>query len=85
MLQDLAQFWTRGQPTWDPAAIRVPVLLLVGAWDRETPPVMARQILPMLVNAPASRLLELPEGTHAMVLEKHRMKLIGAVQEFLEQ
>ena len=85
VMQDLRDHWAAGKPTWDPAAIRVPVLLLVGEWDRDTPPYMAREIDARLVNAPVHRLKVLAEGTHAMVLERHRMRLIDAAQAFLEE
>lgn len=85
VMADLRDAWAAGHPTWDPAEIRVPVLMVVGQWDRDTPPEMARAIEPLLVNAPVRRRVELPEGTHAMILEKHRLALIRTVQDFLEE
>jgi pimeloyl-ACP methyl ester carboxylesterase len=83
VVHDVARFWAQGQPTYEPAEIRVPTLLVVGEWDQDTPPAMAQAILARLHNAPSKQLVVLPEGTHAMVLETHRLVLIAQVQAFL--
>jgi pimeloyl-ACP methyl ester carboxylesterase len=62
-------YWITGQPNYDPAKITVPTLLLVGEWDRDTPPKMARTLFSLLVNAPAKRLVEIGEATHTMFME----------------
>jgi pimeloyl-ACP methyl ester carboxylesterase len=84
VLQDGAEYWQAGRPIYDPGAITVPTLLAVGEWDRDTPPSMAEAILPLLVNAPERRLVRLAEGTHTILMEKNRLALFAAVQEFLE-
>jgi len=38
-----------------------------------------------MVNAPGKRYVQLAEGTHAIVMEKNRMKLFESVQAFLEE
>lgn len=70
---------------YDPAKIKAPVLLVLGEWDRDTPPYMALALFPLLVNAAWKRLSILSEGTHTMLLEKNRMLLLRTVQQFLEE
>ncbi|MEI6547600.1 MAG: alpha/beta fold hydrolase [Burkholderiales bacterium] len=74
-----------GRMDWDPAEIRVPVLLIVAEWDRDTPVEMARELFALMVNAPRKRYIELGEGTHMVIMEKHRMQLIDEVQLFLDE
>ena len=63
----------------------MPVLLVTAAWDSDVPPTMARALLPLLVNAPSKRLIELPQGTHSVMMETHRFALFDAVQKFLDE
>jgi len=84
VMQDFAELWAQGKPTYDPAAIRAPTLLIVGEWDVVTPPLMAQTLYGKLVNARERRLVLLSEGTHFMPIEKHRMRLIREVQNFLD-
>lgn len=86
VLQDLADYWAPGKtPFWDPAKLRAPTLLVVGEWDRDTPPAMAATVFPMLVNSPGKRLVMLAEGTHSIMMERNRGALFQAVQVFLEE
>jgi pimeloyl-ACP methyl ester carboxylesterase len=73
--------WT---PPYDPAAIKVPTLLVKGEWDADTPSYMAQTLFPLLVNAPSKQYLEIGEGTHSIMLERNRMQLFRAVQGFLD-
>jgi pimeloyl-ACP methyl ester carboxylesterase len=82
---DTQSYWSAGKPVYDPAKITVPTLLLVAEWDRDTPPAMAQTLFPLLVNAPAKRLVLFGEGTHTILLEKNRMQLFNEVQLFLEE
>jgi pimeloyl-ACP methyl ester carboxylesterase len=59
--------WT--QP-YDPAAIKVPALLVKGELDADTPSYMAQALFPLLANAPAKQYLEIGEGTHSIMLEQ---------------
>ena len=71
-------------PPYDPAAIRVPTLLVKGEWDADTPAYMAQTLFPLLVNAPAKEYVEIGQGTHSVMLERNRMQLFRVVQSFLE-
>jgi len=84
VIKDLEEFWSVGKATYDPSQIRVPTLLILAEWDRDTPPYMAQEVFSKLANAPYRRHVVLREGTHAVVLEKNRMQLIREVQNFLE-
>jgi pimeloyl-ACP methyl ester carboxylesterase len=73
------------KPYYDPSKIAAPVLLIVGEWDRDTPPYMAQALFPKLTGAPWKRMTLLSEATHTVVMEKNRMLLIRSVQQFLEE
>ena len=82
---DGQEFWGAGKATYDPAKITAPVLLVLGEWDKDTPPDMAQTLFPLLTAAKWKRLAMLSEGTHSIVMEKNRMLLIRSVQQFLEE
>jgi pimeloyl-ACP methyl ester carboxylesterase len=83
VVQDGQEFWAKGKPYYDPAKITVPTLLVLGEWDRDTPPYMAQTLIPLLVNAPGKRLVMLGEGTHVIFMERNRLELFKTVQSFL--
>ncbi|HJX20648.1 MAG TPA: alpha/beta hydrolase, partial [Steroidobacteraceae bacterium] len=83
--QDGDEFFSAGKPYYDPAKITVPTLLIHAEWDRDTPPYMAQTLFPLLVNAPGKRYVQLPEGTHTIMMEKNRQMLFEAVQAFLDE
>lgn len=85
VLQDIRDFWQAGRPFYDPARITAPTLLVVGEWDRDTPPSMAFALFPLLIASPGRRLVVLGEGTHSMAMERNRGALFQAVQVFLEE
>ena len=85
VLLDGKEYWSAGKQIFDPARISAPVLLVVGEWDKDTPPYMAQNLFPLLANAKWRRLTVLSEGTHSILLEKHRMLLFRTVQQFLEE
>src|SRR5262249_48711172 len=85
VMADVAATWWVGKPYYDPAKIAVPVLLVTAAWDSDVSPAMARALLPLLVNAPQKRLVELPQGPHSVMMETHGFALFDAVQAFLDE
>jgi pimeloyl-ACP methyl ester carboxylesterase len=84
VVQDGAEYWSAGKGYYDPAKITAPALLVTAAWDHDLPPAMARALLPLLVNSPGKRLVELAEGTHSVMMERNRFELFAAVQNFLD-
>jgi pimeloyl-ACP methyl ester carboxylesterase len=84
-VQDTQDYWSSGKTMYDPGKITVPDLIVIGEWDRDTPPYMAQAIFPLLINSPGRRLVMLPEATHHMMLEKNRLMLFRTVQAFLDE
>lgn len=83
-LAEVTANWAAGRPPFDPSRITAPMLLVVGEWDRTTPPAQAMALFPLLTSAPDRRLVVLPEGTHSFFLERNRGMLFRAVQAFLD-
>jgi pimeloyl-ACP methyl ester carboxylesterase len=83
--QDSDEFFAVGKPYYDPGKITVPTLLVHAEWDHDTPAYMAQTLFPLLVNSPGKRYVQLPEGTHHVMLEKNRLMLFEAVQAFLDE
>lgn len=83
VLADLAEYWAVGIPTYEPKSIKVPVLLILGEWDVDTPPGMAGELFRRLTEAPYKRLEVLGNGTHSMCLEVSRFELYRRVEHFL--
>jgi pimeloyl-ACP methyl ester carboxylesterase len=87
VVQDGLDYWGATPPKafYSPEKITAPVLLVLGEWDRDTPPYMAQALYPLLVNAAWKRHVVLSEGTHTILLERNRMLLLRTVQQFLEE
>ena len=49
------------------------------------PSYMLHAYFAKLTNAPYKRYVEIGEGTHTVILEKNRMQLFQAVQQFLDE
>lgn len=82
---DGAEYWNQGRPLYDPARIAVPLLVVVGEWDNDTPPYMAQTVFPLFTGPPWKRLAILGGATHTMLMERNRMLLFRTVQQFLEE
>lgn len=85
VMSDLMGRWAAAYPTWDPARVRAPTLLVAGAQDTDTPPSMANELYDALKNAARKRLLVLDKGTHWMTLQTNRFALYQSVQEFIDR
>ncbi len=85
VIKDFKDIWAAGKSTYDPAKITVPVMLIQGEWDADTPPYMARKLFSLLTGAPIKRYVVVGEGTHTLVMERHRLELFRSVQEFLSE
>ena len=81
-IQDIAEYWDAGRPFYDPARIEVPVSVIVGNRDRDTPPSQAKALL-QHITTPQAELTILPEGTHFALFEPVRDALFDATREFL--
>jgi pimeloyl-ACP methyl ester carboxylesterase len=82
---DGREYWSAGKPMYDPADIRVPTFLAHAEWDADLPSYMLHAYYARLVNAPERGFIEIPEGTHTVIMEKNRMMLFEAVQKFLDK
>jgi pimeloyl-ACP methyl ester carboxylesterase len=82
---DGREFWSAGKPLYDPADIRVPTFLAHAEWDADLPSYMLYAYFEKLVNAPYKRYVQIGEGTHTVIMEKNRMQLFQAVQQFLDE
>jgi pimeloyl-ACP methyl ester carboxylesterase len=85
IVQDSREFWNVGKPVYDPAGIRVPTFLAHAEWDADLPSYMLYAYFAKLTNAPYKRYVEIGEGTHTVIMEKNRMQLFQAVQQFLDE
>jgi pimeloyl-ACP methyl ester carboxylesterase len=85
VLQDLRTYWTADKPQYDPAAIKVPTLLIHAEWDADLPSYQAQAYFARLTNAPYKRFVELGEGTHTVMMEKNRMQFFREIMAFLEE
>ncbi|MGG5887849.1 alpha/beta hydrolase [Falsiroseomonas sp. HC035] len=82
---DGREFWNAGRPWWEPAKVTAPALVVVGEWDRTTPPPLCFAAFAELKQSPGKRMVVLAEGTHNMWMERNRGTLFQAVQVFLEE
>ncbi len=82
---DGREFWSAGKPLYDPAGIRVPTFIAHAEWDADLPSYMVYAYFAKLTNTPYKRYVEIGEGTHTVIMEKNRMQLFQAVQQFLDE
>jgi pimeloyl-ACP methyl ester carboxylesterase len=83
--QDTRETWGAGKPLYDPGLIRVPTFLAHAEWDADLPSYMLYAYFEKLTNAPYKRYVQIGEGTHTVIMEKNRMQLFQAVQQFLDE
>jgi pimeloyl-ACP methyl ester carboxylesterase len=84
VVADGRAYWSAGRPLYDPAGIAAPTMVVVGEWDRDTPPALGLTLFSLLRNAEEKRFVLLGEGTHTVLMERNRMALFHEVQGFLE-
>jgi pimeloyl-ACP methyl ester carboxylesterase len=85
VVADSREHWSAGKPLYDPADIRVPTFLAHAEWDQDTPNYMLYAYFEKLTNTPYKRYVQIGEGTHTVIMEKNRMQLFQAVQQFLDE
>ena len=83
--QDSRDYWLIDKPLYQPADIRVPVLLLHAEWDADLPTYQALAYFDQLKNTAYKRLVQIGEGTHTVMLEKNRMQFFHELVSFLEE
>ena len=85
VVADGREFWSAGKPLYEPADIRVPTFLAHAEWDADLPSYMLHAYFEKLTNTPYKRYVQIGEGTHTVMMEKNRMQLFQAVQQFLDE
>jgi pimeloyl-ACP methyl ester carboxylesterase len=85
VVADGREFWGSGKALYDPGEIRVPTFLAHAEWDADLPSYMLYAYFEKLANAPYKRYVQIGEGTHTVMMEKNRMQLFQAVQQFLDE
>lgn len=81
---DFQQYWAAGKPTFEPAKITAPTLMIQAEWDADTPPARSQGLFPKLTHAASKQYVLIGEGTHTVMMEKNRLQFFAAVQTFLE-
>jgi len=84
-VQDIREYWASNRPYYDPAEIRVPVLLVHAEWDVDVTFDTARDLFSRLTATPYRRWTEIGQGTHMVILEKNRWQAVNAIIEFLQE
>jgi pimeloyl-ACP methyl ester carboxylesterase len=85
VVADGLETWSAGKPLYDPGLIRVPTFLAHAEWDADLPSYMLYAYFARLTSVPYKRYVEIGEGTHSVIMEKNRMQLFQAVQQFLDE
>ncbi len=85
VVKDVLENWGQGRPTYDPAKIQAPTLIVVGEWDHETTPEQGREVFARLEAAADRRFLLIGRATHSMLLERQAPVLRAAVEAFLSE
>jgi len=84
VVEDGQRYWAADTRYYDASKIRVPVLLIHGEWDVDTPAYMSQALFARLTGAPAKRYVVIGEGTHTIIMKQNRMHLFREVQLFLD-
>lgn len=84
-IADSLAYWDAGRPLYDPGRICAPALVVVGAWDVDTPVSMAERVFQALAASPRRRLVVIGDATHTVLMERNRMQLFREIQLFLEE
>lgn len=82
-IADSQAYWSARRPLYDPGRITAPTLVIVGAWDVDTPPAMAQRVFEALSASPSRRLVVIGDATHTVLMERNRLQLFRETQLFL--
>lgn len=73
-----------GSLPYDPAQVRVPVLIIRGSWDAVTTGTDSTALFEAMTGTPKKRLVWISEGTHRIHLETNRRELYDEIALFLQ-
>ena len=82
VMKDYSQCREAGADWYDPSLIRSPVLIIVGHLDVETTPAQGQRLFERLTHAQTKQMTVIGQGTHSLLLEKHRHQLYAGVSNF---
>jgi pimeloyl-ACP methyl ester carboxylesterase len=82
-LTDVSELWGGGY-LYDPADIKVPVLIVRGEWDSYATDIDANWLMNNLTNTPQKRDVKIGRGSHFMLFEESRFDLYQEVASFLD-
>lgn len=82
---DYARVLRGGWFPYDPAAIRIPVLLARGTWDVVINGADADRFMAALTASPKKRTVSIADGTHRLHWERNRRQLYDEVALFLAE
>lgn len=80
---DIREFWSRDHALYDPGRITCPVLLLHAAWDADVTLDRMSALFPRFTGASIRRWVEIAAGTHMVILERERARVLREVGDFL--
>jgi pimeloyl-ACP methyl ester carboxylesterase len=81
-LTDVSLLWSGGK-LFEPAEIKVPVLIVRGEWDSYSTDADARWLFDSLKQAPVKRDVKIARATHFMLFERGRFDLYEETRAFL--
>ena len=84
VMKDYSQCREAGADWYDPSLIRSPVLIIVGHLDAETTPAQGQRLFERLTHAQTKQMTVIGQGTHSLLLERHRHQLYAGVSKFLQ-
>lgn len=84
-LVEIADCWSQGRPVYDPRDIKVPVLLIVGSHDKETPPINVQRLRASFADEHHCHYVVLPRASHFVPIEPMRVELIAELEKFLRK
>lgn len=84
-IQDIRDYWTVGEPYYNPSDIASPVLLVHGEWDFDVPLKLAAKFFAELRSARYRRWVEIGQSTHLLLLESTRLQAFKAIRDFFDE
>jgi pimeloyl-ACP methyl ester carboxylesterase len=85
VVKDIQTYWTQNIPTYEPAAITPPTMVIMGEWDHETTPEQGWNVFQRLTGAAERRYVVIGEGSHSLPLENQRGALFAVVDSYLKE
>ena len=74
-----------GRRLWNASSIYVPTLVIAGEFDTWSYPEDREGLMRDLTHAPVKKLVLIPEATHFVLFEKHRVEFFNEIWSFLRE